>query len=161
MSRTFAAFWWLYVTLIEDNYLTCYLMFRTSIPGPISSVTSNFNIPKVISHGAPTPGLGRVLYRTCLNIALINLFNYNFSQFCRSTKQWTCCLEPFYFSIFRCTLFAAFSCIVCYEASSGIKLVHIFSINFQVTITFHAIWLVKWRLLKWIAIMDDDIGKFM
>ncbi len=48
-------------------------MFRTSIPGPISSVTSNFNIPKVISHGAPTPGLGRVLYRTCLNIAFINL----------------------------------------------------------------------------------------
>ncbi|CAB4029004.1 Hypothetical predicted protein, partial [Paramuricea clavata] len=36
---------------------------RTSIPGPspigpVASVTSNFNVPKVISHVGPTPGLG-------------------------------------------------------------------------------------------------------
>ena len=41
-------------------------MFRTSIPGPspigpVASVTSNFNLPKVMSHVGPTSGLGRVL----------------------------------------------------------------------------------------------------
>ena len=44
--------------------------YRTSIPGnsigPPSSVTSNFNMPKVLSHVGPSP-LGTKLYCTFEN----------------------------------------------------------------------------------------------